>query len=270
MTHNIGVMPNPSILHALRRLTLLGLLLGAACGAHAQPAQITIAVSQNHYPYTDVEDDKAIGLGPDIVRAAFASMGVTVAFESMPHHRCVIEAGRGVVMACLAVGRDNPHFKSGKLFPSKTPLFAVIPALFASSESKLQALTLADLAGKQIVFPKDANYGDDLERVTRGNRVESLTELTGLRMLMAGRAELLAGDPRSVGYLERKYAQELAGRLKVVSQAGGYAGTMGYAAFSKKLADAPHWAALLDQGLAKIHANGEYERINARWSGQLR
>ncbi len=257
----------------VRQLWRLLVLAGSIGVAQAQPQvapQIHLATNQDWYPYSGVKDGKSVGLAVDIVRQAFAAVGVTAIIEPMPQLRCLGEVERGLLMGCFSIGRQNPLIVNGKVITHKTPLFVAAPVVFAASDSDLQVRDVEDMRGRRIALTKDAHYGDDVELVMRETRVDAMNELAALRMLVRGRVELTMGDPRSMGYLIHAHPEEFAGRFKIVSRAEGTTNILAQLAFSKKRPEAQRYADLLDEGLAIIKASGEYARIDARWSFQLK
>ncbi len=247
-------------------LPLQGLQTAWAQAAAELP---TLAVCQDFYPYTGVADGKAVGFSVDLVRAAFAAVGVTANYRLLPYPRCLAEAERGLVLGCFAIGREADSFTSGKLIAHRTPMSTFILGLFVNASSKLQALRLQDMKNLRVAVAKDAAYGEMFERSTQGIRIDVLNEITGLRMLARGRVDAALLDQRSCAYLVRSHREEFAGLFRDAAMPGSFPTMFLHVGFSAVRPESQRYADLMDQGLAAIKASGAYERISGHWSPTL-
>ncbi|MFH7041389.1 substrate-binding periplasmic protein [Paucibacter sp. JuS9] len=242
-------------------LSVLFLLLSLS-QAPARAEQITLVAENDWYPYTAQRDGRITGLTVDLVRAAYASVGVSLQLKSMPFARCMTLVERGDELGCFNSGQDLKHSQDSYLFHA-TPLLLNSNGIYARVDNKESGLGPAALSGRRVVLTHGGSYGDTIEANQSIVRVVALSDLANLRMLAAGRADFTVLDDRVFDYLVQANAGELRGKLKRVGRA--FNDLPIYVAFSRKRAEAPRHAALLDQGLAALKASGEYRRIVERW-----
>lgn len=229
----------------------------------ARAEQVTLVAENDWYPYTAQRAGRITGLTVDLVRAAYASVGVNLQLKSMPFARCMALVERGDELGCFNSGQDLKHSQNAYLFHA-TPLLLNSNGIYAKAGSPESGLSPAALSGRRVGFTHGASYGDAIEANQAIVRVTAITDLANLRMLMAGRTDFAVMDDRVFNHLEQTNVGELRGQLKRVGKA--FSDQPIYVAFSKLRPDAPHWAALLDRGLAALKTSGEYQRIIDRWS----
>jgi len=110
----------------------------AALGvAHLFPAAacagaLTIAAEDDWAPYSyRVEGASEVqGLAPELVRAAFATQGVSVQFDVLPFSRCLLHAERGKAAGCFNVTRTQSNASQFCWHP--TPLFTEELGIFGA------------------------------------------------------------------------------------------------------------------------------------------
>lgn len=246
------------------RTLLATLFLALALGpAPVCAEQITLVAENDWYPYTAQREGRITGLTVDLVRAAYASVGVSLQLKSMPFARCMALVERGDELGCFNSGQDLKHSQDAYLFHA-TPLLLNSNGIYARAESRESGLGPAALSGRRVGLTHGASYGNAIEANQAIVRVAALTDLANLRMLTAGRTDFAVVDDRVFDHLEQTNAGELRGRLKRVGKA--FSDLPIYVAFSKRRPEAQRQAALLDRGLAALKATGEYQRIIDRWS----
>lgn len=245
------------------RAQLHALLLALALGhAPARAEQITLVAENDWYPYSAQREGRITGLTVDLVRAAYASVGISVQLKSMPFARCMALVERGDELGCFNSGQDLKHSQDSYLFHA-TPLLLNSNGIYAKATSLESGLGPAALSGRRVGLTHGASYGDAIEANQAIVRVVALTDLANLRMLTAGRADFAVMDDRVFDHLEQAHATELHGKLKRVGKA--FSDLPIFVAFSKRHPDAARQATLLDRGLAALRASGEYQRIIDRW-----
>jgi len=243
-------------------LSALTLVLTLA-QAPASADQITLVAENDWYPYTAQRDGRAVGMTVDLVRSAYAAVGISLQLKSMPFARCMALVERGDELGCFNSGQDLKHSQDAYLFHA-IPLLLNSNGIYARADSSEAGLGAAALSGRRVGLTHGASYGDAIEANQAIVRVVALTDLANLRMLTAGRTDYAVLDDRVFDHLVQANPGELRGKLKRVGR--GFSDLPIYVAFSRRRQEAARQAALLDQGLTALKASGEYRRIVERWT----
>jgi two-component system sensor histidine kinase EvgS len=240
-----------------RRRCLAGLLL-AVVPILLPAAPVLRAASELDYPPFAVvdADGRADGLGVELLRAALARVGRDVTFEIGPWHE---------IKAALAEGRLDVLPLVGRT-PEREPLFdfsapiVVVTSAVAVREDGPSPATLADLRGLEVaVMTGDVNDEYARRHALAGRLVRQRSYTDALRDLSVGRFDaVLAPAPvvrhliAGLGLSNLRIAPVTLPDLRQVYCFAVREGN------STLLAE-------LDRGLAALHADGDFERISARW-----
>ncbi|MES2148819.1 MAG: transporter substrate-binding domain-containing protein [Pseudomonadota bacterium] len=244
------------------RLTL-ALMLGAAFPAWAGQAPQHITVENGADPYSRPDGS---GYANDVVRAAFAAVGVSIVFDVVPYARCK----QGVLSArsatCVSMSWD-PAFE-GKIRFADTPLITITPVYFENGERPLVARSEAQLgAGLRIGTVRGYEYPPAAMRTRARGAVfeEGQSELSNLKKLAAGRldAALVMSNPLT-GVAHWAEAAEVGARVRLAfrSEESEY----GYFAVS---VEHPDGLALLEKynaGIKRINGDGTVARLKSKWA----
>jgi polar amino acid transport system substrate-binding protein len=240
--------------------TLFKAVLLLALGANASAETITVGAEDDWAPYSSVVNGKAEGFAVDVVREAYAAVGITVEFEVLPYVRCMAKARAGKLIGCFDAvpnGMIKPHY----LWHAH-PLFTTHMNVYALAASPEQGMSATQLEGKTVGVARDYEYGDEFDLNTKIVRKVVDKNEQGFKMLQAGRIQYMAAEQRIADALFRRYPQEFGGKFKLA----GTVATPGlYMAFTKNSADAARYLAKFNQGYATIRSNGKYKDIEKRW-----
>ena len=242
-------------MRALFALTCLLLALRAAAGA-----TITIGAEDDWAPYSSGRQGRAEGFAVDVVREAYALVGVTVKFQVLPYSRCMADTRAGRLLACFNTV-PNSLIRRHYQWPEQ-PLFSTRMNIYARADSRQSKLRARDLEGHTVGVQRDYEYGDEFDLNTRIRRKVVDKNEQGFRMLLAGRIEYMAAEARIADALFRTHRKELGTKFKLV---GTVAQPDIYIAFSKAMPGSDDMLARFNKGYAMLRASQRYRQVEARW-----
>lgn len=221
---------------------------------------VMIGAEDDWAPYSSKLDGEARGFAVDVVREAFAAVGVEVKFSVMPYVRCMAMAKAGQLAGCFDAV-PNQLIIGTYLWPAQ-PLFKARMNIYARADSPEHGMTARDFEGKTVGVIRDYEYGDEFDLNTKIIREISARNEHGFRKLAVGRMQYMAAEERIARALFARHAAEFGGKFKEV----GTVATPGlYVAFTRQ---APEGAAFLkkfNEGVAILHKNGRYKALEAAW-----
>lgn len=241
------------------RWGLCGLAL--CCASAFAGERIRIGAEDDWSPYSSSTKGQPVGFAVDLVRAAWAAVGVDVELVPLPYARCMKEVDRGVLAGCFDTLRD-PVLES-KYRWHQQPLFTARIGIYGRIEDGAapMGLTLTSLRGKRIGTTHGYDYGAAFDRDTSMLRDVAPSDLSSLRKLVAGRVDYALVFDRVANSIARAHP-ELG---KGYALHGVLVKPNLYISFSPTFPGVERIVSLFDQGLTKLHKSGEYARIEARW-----
>jgi polar amino acid transport system substrate-binding protein len=242
----------------LKLLCSLVLVCGAFTSAQAET--ITLVSEDNWYPYAALRNGKVSGFTVDIIEAAYAKSGITVEFVSAPYSRCLMMTKSGKTLGCFN-SLNDASLASDFLFHHE-PLFKAVIGIYAKEKTQEKSLKAIDLRGYRVGVTHEYTYGEKIESDKKIIREVAPSDLSSLRKLTMGRSDYSLVYTRVADYLQTAYPAELKGK---VQQVGVALEDKLFVSFSKMRPDAARYAALLDQGLLAIRADGTYRKLEKKW-----
>lgn len=237
---------------------LLGLLLGLHL-ADCRAQQLVIGAEDDWAPYSSNVDGQARGFVVDVVREAYAAVGLKVTFRVLPYVRCMAMARLGEIAGCFDAV-PNHLIAERYLWPDK-PLFSTRMNVYALAGAAEHGLHARDFEGKAVGVTRDYEYGDEFDLNQKIVREVGTKNEQGFRKLLAGRMQYMAAEERIAKALFAGYPQ-FCGRFKEV----GTVATPGlYIAFSKHDPAAAGHLHKFNEGFALLHKSGRYKELEARW-----
>ncbi|WP_185973790.1 substrate-binding periplasmic protein [Ferrovibrio terrae] len=215
-----------------------------------------IACDDNFPPYNFVDGDKVVGLDAEIVAAMVKQAGAEVDFEPQPWSRVQDMLERGEVDAAFQfVGRPDRFEKYFMIGPHRMgqTVFA------ARSGSTIAVRDVNDLRGYRIGAIRGYTYGpafDDATGLTRDTTAGDNLQL--VRMLAAGRVDLIIGDREALSHFARTAG--LHAQLQMLQPVLSEVPRFIAVPRSK-----PAIAARLDKALVDLRRNGGLAEILKRW-----
>jgi polar amino acid transport system substrate-binding protein len=243
----------------IRRCRVVGLSLFFLVQV-AQAETIVLGAEDSWYPYSGLVNNEAQGFTVDLVRAAFAAVGVQANFLPLPYARCTKEVKSGTLLGCFDTSRSaivEPDF----LWHQK-PMFYASVKIYARSPTKVSGTTVQDLVGKRVAVTNGYEYGNAFDSNTAIFRDNSPNDLSALRKLAMGRVDYALVFSRVATMLIKKNADELMGKIAVV---GELERLPLYTIFSKTYPNSARYVELFERGFDAITKNGRLKEIEKQW-----
>jgi ABC-type amino acid transport substrate-binding protein len=241
---------------------MIGRIIGTALlccwfsGTARAAEPFRIAHNQSLQPLLDVQDGKSVGLAVDIVRAAAARAGIDVVFVPMTIEQQMPSLKDGRADAVLFA--NTPERQQTLDFSS--PVLMTGGALFVRAPSPTPE-GLTAFGAKTVVTPRAGPLADYIRKNAPAvNLVVTQDYEDSLALVVSGRADAAALNFSGGGRIASKLypGQITAPRIMFYEQPFAVGVPKGQGA--KTLAE-------LDAGLAAIRADGTWQQINDRWTG---
>ncbi len=226
----------------------------------ANDKKIILGAEDDWFPYCGLMDGKIVGLGPDLVRAAFNEMGYEVEFKAFPLVRCFAEVKEGRVLGCLESIRDKTI--ENDYIWHKTALYQSELKIYTNAVNPKSKVSVKDLEGKTVGVTIGYEYGAEFDSNSAIKKDAARTDIQGLEKMAAKRVEYFPIYSRNFDYLAAVNPQ-FKDKFKEV---GNLFSTDLFVPFSKKHVRSKEVADVLDKGLEKIIKNGIYKKIANDWS----
>ncbi|WP_148714806.1 substrate-binding periplasmic protein [Chitinolyticbacter meiyuanensis] len=239
-----------------------GLTRWIACGALlltsvlASAETITINAEDDWKPFSwRGARNQAQGYATELVRAAFASQGITVHYNVVPFARCLREVEQGASVACFNIeitGYNRDRF----LWP-RTPLIEEDLAIYARADSRGQNLGSSDLVGKTVALTNGYTYPSVIMNDAGILKDNSPSDEAQLRKLLSGRVDYALLNATPAQLLIRQ-EPAFRGKIKRVGQVNRARFFLG---FSLKHPEAERLRTRFDAGMAALKASGDLQRM---------
>ncbi|NRR31391.1 transporter substrate-binding domain-containing protein [Oxalobacteraceae bacterium] len=227
--------------------------------ASAAAESVLIGAEDDWAPYSAIVDGEARGFAVDVVREAFAAVGVQAHFEVLPYVRCMAMAKAGQLIGCFDAVPN--HLIDGHYLWHAQPLFRARMNVYALASSREHGLSAQDFEGKTVGVTRDYEYGDEFDLNTRIRREVAARNEQGFRKLLAGRMQYMAAEERIAKALFARYPA-FAGKFREV----GTVATPGlYVAFTKSVPQGARYLNKFNEGYAIIVRNGRYKALENKW-----
>lgn len=254
-------------LSCCRRIICWPILLFTSClsaAAGAEPLELLVEDAAEPFSKAD-----GTGYANDVVRAAYAAVGVEVKLTVVPYSRCKAMVLDGAVAACFNMAWE-PALE-GKVKFADEPLYRALGVYFQNKAHPLTAKKESELAAPiRIGTVKDYEYADSaLQAKARGAIFfPGRSEQVSLRRLAEGKLD--AALVISNELQGSQYWAESAGVDKKVEVAFPSTHTLVFIGFSP---NHPQGAWALDkfnQGHKIIRDNGLVAQLRNKWSAPLK
>lgn len=242
---------------AIHPVILLCLLLANSAAAWG----FTMAAEEDYFPYSAQVDGELTGLIPELTQAAFDAVGVKVNFIVRPYSRVLklVEDGRAVGGFTGAIDDSNRN----TFHWHETPLATVRLAIWGRTGESGKSLTTRDMEGKKVSITRGFFYTDAIDYNDQVEKLVAPSDESSLKMLALGRSDYaLVTELIGRKIVQMSPVRGLNERIEIV---GLIDEVPLHAFFSREHSEGKEAATLFQKGLEIIHANGEYQRIVARW-----
>ncbi len=234
----------------IRVLLLLTCLLASTTLSFAET--IYLGAENDWAPYANLD---GTGMANEIVSAAYKAVGIDVVFNVGPYNRLLKEVEEGHTLGAFNVPKESAN--EHKYIFGNTPLFVAHSAYYQNKDNPLSAKKKEDLKnGEKIGIVFEYGYGDFFAGNDRIVKIPVRSDLLNLRKLAKKRIDATILYDKTA----KKIIAENDMSGKIVKAFDSESLPI-YVAFSKTFPKSRYYAEKLDEGLAKIKANGVYERI---------
>jgi len=237
-------------------ILLAAALLGAACDGGMGGSRIVIATDATYPPMESIAADGTIvGFDVDLMRAVCREEGLEAEFINQGFDGILPGLSQGrynAVASSLSITEDraravdftDPYYSAGQ----------VVGVL--AKETGIRGLE--DLGGKTIAVQRSTTGHRAAQKVPGAVVKDFETVNEAYMEVQAGRADAVINDyPPTFLYVKEHPEVRIVGRT-FTEENYGFAVRKGNAALLGKLND----------GLRKVKASGEYERLKAKWLGE--
>jgi polar amino acid transport system substrate-binding protein len=231
-----------------------------ALNAAAQTKPLRIGAENDWAPFSSAENGQPVGMAVDIVRAIFAQADIPIQLVALPYARCMLETKAGKLAGCFDTLPDA-QLQRDYLFHAK-PLFSDPMLILTRTESKVSAAKVQDLQGKRVLITHGYSYGDEFENNFLIQRVESSSDLSNLRMLVAGRADYSIVYRRILDHQLRGNAKDIASQIKPVGQLSN---AQLYLSFSRSYPGLPAVVERFNEAHNRLLRDGTITAIAKKW-----
>ncbi|WP_354623611.1 transporter substrate-binding domain-containing protein [Psychromonas sp. MME2] len=222
--------------------------------------EITIVADQ-WYPYNG--DEKSPGYGIEIAKHIFQAAGHKIIYKIMPWNRAIKKTREGKFNAIIgAMKEEAPDF----IFPEEE--FGISEEMFfAKKGSTWRYNGIKSLQGINIGLIKDYSYGNELEDFFADNpdktqyaQVTKPLEMN-IKKLLYGRVDVIIEDPVVLAQtsMQMGLSEQLI-KVGKTTQADKV-----YVSFSPNIAKSKEYAEIYTEGIRKLQASGELEKILAKY-----
>lgn len=219
---------------------------------------VRIAYPDVFPPFTELKDGKPEGLAVELIRAAAGHAGIDVEFVAAPFEQVqrTLEDGRADALFPLTITPERLP-----LFDFSDPFLVTGGALFARSPNSTPQ-GLGSLAGKILVTPRTGPLAAYLQK----NAPEIKLVITkdyedSLSRLVKGEADAAAlGFHVGVSIADRLYPGQVTLPRSMFTE-------LPFAVAVAK-GQRVQFLTQLNAGIAAIHADGTWQRINNQWTGK--
>ncbi len=232
--------------------------------AQAQAVKsITLVAEDDWYPYSAQRKGVSEGFVVDVIRSAYAAVGVDVKFKVASFKSCLVQVEEGVEIGCFDINLDTDT-GSRFLFHNE-PLFIDTGGIYDMEKSGLPDKVIPEnLIGYRVGYTNGDTYGEYLDKEPGIHREFAMSDLSNLKKLTVGRQDYSLVSTISAQYIFKTHAEDFSVLPRLV---GVISNQKMYVGFSLKRAESKEAAALLDEGLLKIRADGTYKKIESQWLG---
>jgi ABC-type amino acid transport substrate-binding protein len=237
-------------------LALLLSLLAAACGggAPADPSALRVATEAAYPPFeSTTASGEIVGFDIDLVRAAAREAGLKAEFTHQEFAGLIpaLEQGRfDAAVSAMTITEER-----AKVVAFTDPYYDAGQVVLVRADGAAGISGKDDLAGKTVAVQLNTTGQTEAEKLKPGAvRAFESTELAVLELL-AGRCDAVVADEQPSRVFTSRHPE-----LKV---AGPVFTKEKYGIAVRR--DRPDLLAKLNEGLRKVRASGEYDRIAAKW-----
>jgi len=244
-------------------LSLTGVLRpGAVC------ADVIVLAGSEWCPYSCGPDAVAPGYAVELATHILSAAGHAVQYQQLPWARALLRLESGTVHGVLGLSRSPERLARGFVYPQQ-PIGISENVFFVRADNPWRYTGLNSMETISVAVIHQNLYGPEFDAYVRahlGNpqRIEELARIDALEFnlikVSKGRVGATISDRFAALYEIRRM-----GLQGAFEEAGGLAPDPIYVAFSPQDPKAKDYAALLDEGIARMRADGSLAALLNRY-----
>lgn len=227
-----------------------------------QSLHIRLGAENSWAPYSD---DLGQGISRELISAALANSGIEAQFQVLPYARVLHDLESGKIDGGFNISRQQST--EARYVFGEVPLFSVEAHWFFRAGDYPEVTNFKELPNKfRVGVIRDYEYGDHYENHRhRFHEIKVSQQSQLIRLLIQGRidAALMFSDEARFAMKKMQLKPSLLDKRFLNHR------TDIYVAFSPRNPNARWIATRLDEGLLRIQATGEYERIMSSLDNDL-
>lgn len=222
---------------------------------NASSETVTILAEDDWAPWAQSD---GTGIGNDVIKSAYAAVGIDVKYEVMLYDRALARVEEGSGIACFNVPMQSDNEQTF-LWPDQK-LYTVRSLFYAKSDYQGSVNSTSDLEGKKLGLTQGYGYGNAIEQNDKIVKEYSRTDEVITKKLLAGRVDFIILYERCSDLIFRNL-----NAVEKVKSVGVSESADIYLAFSKSNADAKRYMEQFNRGFEIIKNNGVYDSIMKKW-----
>ncbi|MDH5766552.1 MAG: transporter substrate-binding domain-containing protein, partial [Gammaproteobacteria bacterium] len=241
------------------RIFLIGFFFLSTTMVSALPESLTVSSSNNFPPINNLDEQgELIGFGRDISDAVLREMGVDVKRIHSPKWNQVLQ---WLDSGDVDLIHDTGYTKEReKYLDFSAPIIEMSEVIFVQSQ-RLDIHDMDSLNGKVVACVRNHITHIYLKGFPQIECFLVNTPLEGLHALSAGKVDAFIYPRKIIEYYAQKMS--LTDKIKIAGEPlRTLVWSMTVKKGNKEVLD------LINQGIAKVKASGEYERIYNKWFGR--
>lgn len=246
----------------MRRRLLAAAVAACLTAGAATAGEIELLVEDDAAPWSHAD---GTGYTNDLVKAAFAAVGVPVRLSVVPYARCRSAVMSGNAAGCFNMAWDD-EFKGNVTFADQ-PLYSNYADVFENRVRPLAAKSAGAIAKGKVVgvvngyeYPDDVNAARQKGTATFKELRSEATALTMLSVLRLDAAIIMTNDIEPL--MKKVVASGDRGDIVHAFRSGEL---KVYIGFSDRHADGPQAREKFNEGYRLIRADGTLDRIRRKW-----
>lgn len=235
---------------------LFSLCFAFSAFSHAQT--VVIAAEDGWSPYANAD---GTGMANEIIRDAFAEVGVEVEYHIYPYARVLHYLDTGAYVAGFNVPIDE--VSNSKYILGNTPLYVTHSAYYHDTKRPLQITNREKFNGEVVGVVRGYGYGQHHIELMNKNKItvaQSDSDLTNVKRLRLGRLDSTLIFLKAANVLKRQGELPDNVQIAFLNEATGM-----YLAFSATHPDGKQLQKQFETGLKKLIENGKRDAILAKY-----
>ncbi len=243
-------------------MTVLAVMIGLWLpGAFRAQADTIVLMADPWCPYNCEPGSDREGFMVDLTRLVLEEAGHSLIYKTVNWSRAIVGARQGLWTGIIgAAPSEAPDF----VYPAE-PLGQSRSVFVVRAEDPWNYREPSSLDGRVVGTVRDYDYGDLAPEILTHGTVVEMTGLKAVednfRKLLSGRLDVVVADHA----VARSVAQALQADDRVRHEIPPTSPVPLFVAFSPAFQDAPLYARVLEEGVARLRSDGRLDAVLARY-----